>query len=127
MDIAFLLLIPAAKSERIIKLLVFFTIADTKISNIIRVYLPSVPPTPAMGAGPATIEGCKISSYLSLIDINPATKLVILRQMHRGIQIRPCDYWITAFAGMTGWWIAVDLFNCQVFIFLSGTTFALLN
>ena len=50
---------------------------------------------------------------------NPATKRVIpaaaelrdvVRQAHhpeqsrRGIQKKPCDYWIPAFAGMTGWW-----------------------
>ena len=57
--------------------------------------------------------------------INPATKLVIPRKRHRdlrpavaerraGIQKRPCDYWIPAFARMTGRWISVTLFNCQV-------------
>jgi hypothetical protein len=35
--------------------------------------------------------------------INPATKLVIPAAAERraGIQKRPCDYWIPAFAGMT--------------------------
>ncbi len=48
-------------------------------------------------------------------SINPATKLVIPAAAERraGIQKRPCDYWIPAFARMTGWWISVELFNCQ--------------
>ena len=48
--------------------------------------------------------------------INPATKLVIPAAAERraGIQKRPCDYWIPAFAGMTGWWVSIGLFNCQV-------------
>ena len=51
-----------------------------------------------------------------LIDINPATNLVIAAAAERraGIQKRPCVYWIPAFARMTGWWITDGLFNCQV-------------
>ena len=38
-------------------------------------------------------------------NINPATKLVIPAAAERraGIQKRPYDYWIPAFAGMTEW------------------------
>jgi len=38
------------------------------------------------------------------LNINPATKLVIPAAAERraGIQKRPCDYWIPAFARMTG-------------------------
>jgi len=48
--------------------------------------------------------------------INSATKLVIPAAAERraGIQKRPCDYWIPAFARMTRWWISVGLCNCQV-------------
>jgi hypothetical protein len=47
--------------------------------------------------------------------ISLATKLVIPAAAERraGIQKRHCDYWIPAFARMTGWWISVALFNCQ--------------
>ena len=47
--------------------------------------------------------------------VNPATKLVIPAAAERraGIQKRPCNYWIPAFAGMTGWWKSDGLFNCQ--------------
>jgi len=48
--------------------------------------------------------------------INPATKFVIPAAAERraGIQIRCCNYWIPAFAGMTRWLISVGLINCQV-------------
>jgi len=48
--------------------------------------------------------------------INPATKLVIPAAAERraGIQKRPCDYWIPAFAGMTECWTSDGLFNSQV-------------
>jgi hypothetical protein len=47
--------------------------------------------------------------------IIPATKLVIPAAAERraGIQKRHCDYWITAFTRMTGWWISVAQFNCR--------------
>jgi len=48
--------------------------------------------------------------------INPATKLVIPAAAERraGIQKRPCNYWIPAFAGMTRGSLSDGLFNCQV-------------
>ena len=53
---------------------------------------------------------------ICLLDINPATKLVIPAAAERraGIQKRPCDHWIPTFSGVTGGWILDDLFHCQV-------------
>ena len=47
---------------------------------------------------------------------NSAIKLVIpaVAERRAGIQKRPWDYWIPAFAGMTGARILDCIFNCQV-------------
>ena len=49
--------------------------------------------------------------------INPATNFVIPAAAKRraGIQEMSHNYWIPAFAGMTGWWKFFCLFNCQVY------------
>ena len=48
--------------------------------------------------------------------IKPATKLVIpaVAKQRAGIQTRRRNYWIPAFAGMTGGWITVAIFCCHV-------------
>ena len=57
----------------------------------------------------------KLSLYIKT-NYYPVTKLVIPAAAERraGIQKRPCDNWIPAFARMTGWLISDGLFNCQV-------------